>query len=144
MNFTSSTIKSSSDSESQRNKHHSHVQQFKIAMERMTKNNSSDDYQVIIRADKVLAGEHDRRYNTPTVEKVAILIVGDPSEPRDIELQKRSNDEMIYIRDTNRSYDCLQYPITHCRGEDGYPFILKHINPETNHHVAKKISAMEF
>ena len=38
----------------------------------------NDDYQIIIKADKVPSGEHDGRFNAPTVDEVVVIMVGDP------------------------------------------------------------------
>ncbi|GBP67395.1 hypothetical protein EVAR_47112_1 [Eumeta japonica] len=44
-----------------------------------------------IRADCTPTGEHVRRFNAPTVNDVAAIIVGDPTKSRDIVVQRRSN-----------------------------------------------------
>lgn len=48
-------------------KHNSYVKLFKIALERMP----TDEYQIVIKADKTPGGEHERRFNAPTIEEVA-------------------------------------------------------------------------
>ncbi|GIY91362.1 hypothetical protein CEXT_192531 [Caerostris extrusa] len=42
-------------------------------------------YKIVIRADKTPSGEHAGRFNAPTVE-VAIIMVGDPVDNRDIKI----------------------------------------------------------
>ncbi|MGD0510892.1 MAG: flagellar filament capping protein FliD, partial [Candidatus Micrarchaeaceae archaeon] len=98
-----------------------YVKLFKTALEHMTNN----DLKVVIRADKTPAGEHERRFNVPTTNEVAILIVGNEFQPRDIVLHKRTPQgtfPLTRIADTNRAYDPLQYPILFPKGEDGYAF----------------------
>ncbi|KIH68829.1 hypothetical protein ANCDUO_00836 [Ancylostoma duodenale] len=90
------------------------VKVFKTALERMP----TDEYSIVIRADKRPAGEHERRFNAPTVDEVAVIMVGDESDRRDIIIQKR-NDSLQHISGTHRSYDALQYPIIFWEGEDG-------------------------
>ncbi|KAG8182241.1 hypothetical protein JTE90_024174 [Oedothorax gibbosus] len=46
----------------------------------------NDDYKVVIRADKRPSGRHERTFNAPTIDEVAILIVGENLETRDIVL----------------------------------------------------------
>ena len=55
-------------------------------------------------------GEHIRRFNAPIINEVAIVVVGDKFESRDIILHQR-NDQLPRISETHRSYDALQYPI---------------------------------
>ena len=64
-----------------------YVPLFKTALERMP----TDDYKVAIRADKTPTGEHRRRFNAPTLEEVAIVMVSNDFGTRDIVLQKRNN-----------------------------------------------------
>ncbi len=67
--------------------HNIYVYIFKTALQRMP----SDAYKVVIRADKRPFGEHARRFNEPVTNKVAIVIVGNEFDRRDIVLQKRNN-----------------------------------------------------
>ncbi|GBM34880.1 hypothetical protein AVEN_146623-1 [Araneus ventricosus] len=110
-----------------------------MALERM----STDQCKLIIRADKTPVGEHERRFNAPTVTEVEIFMVAGGSNRRDIIIQKRG-EGLERIAEAHRSYDSLQYPIIFWQGEDGYHFHLKHTNPDTGLTTNKKISAMEF
>lgn len=105
--------------------HHALVRLFKSALERMP----IDDYKVVIRADKRPSGTQERTFNAPTIDEVAILIVGENLESRDIVLKRRDTGQLQQISDTHRSYDTLQYPLMFCKGEDGYHFNIKMINP---------------
>ncbi|KAL8574075.1 hypothetical protein ACOMHN_065329 [Nucella lapillus] len=49
-----------------------YVASFKTALEKMT----GPEYRVVIRHDKAPAEEHPRRFNAPTSDEVAVLIVG--------------------------------------------------------------------
>lgn len=51
-----------------------YIQGFKTTMETVAPD--SQDYQIIIRADRRPAGAHPGRYNEPTVSEVAVLMVG--------------------------------------------------------------------
>lgn len=90
---------------------------FKIALDRMP----SDEYQIVIRADKTPSGEHERRFNTPTIDEVAIIMVDNECDRRDIILHKRDS-QLKRVSETHRSYDALQYPMLFWQGEDGYHF----------------------
>jgi len=50
----------------------------------------SDNHRIIIRADKTPFGEHSRRFNAPTTDEVAIVIVGEQFSSRDIVLHRRN------------------------------------------------------
>lgn len=106
--------------------HNDLIRMFKTALDRMP----SDDHKIVIRADKAPAGEHAGRFNAPTIDDVAIVIVGEHLQSRDIVLHKR-NDQLQRVSETHRSYDALQYPLIFWQGNDGYNFTIKMINPST-------------
>ena len=111
-----------------------YVKIFKTAIENMT----TDDFKVVIKADRTPPGEHERRFNVPTTDEVAILIVGNEFQSRDIVLHKRTPDNtypLSRITETNRAYDPLQYPLLFPKGEDGYSF-----QPILGH----KVTCMQF
>lgn len=87
--------------------HHALVRLFKSALKRMP----NDDYKVVIRADKRPSGAHERTFNAPTIDEVAILIVGENLETRDIVLTRRDTGQLQQISKTRRSYHTLQYPL---------------------------------
>ncbi|XP_031634678.1 uncharacterized protein LOC116347980 [Contarinia nasturtii] len=121
---------------------HNHlIQSFKVAMEQMPLNNCK----VIIRADKAPTGEHERRFNVPTIDEVAVVIVGTEFEKRDIVIQKRDS-SLQRVAETHRWYDALQYPLLFWQGEDGYHFQIKRIDPNTGKpdQNNKKVSCMDF
>lgn len=86
----------------------------------------NDDYKVAIKADKRPAttmcqmGTHERTFNVPTIDEVAILIVGEQLEIRDIVLTRRDTGQLQRISKTRGSYDALQYPLMFWQGQDGY------------------------
>ncbi|XP_076264167.1 uncharacterized protein LOC143198693 [Rhynchophorus ferrugineus] len=103
----------------------------------------SDNHKIVIRADKTPAGQHTRRFNAPTIDEVAIVVVGENLESRDIVLHRR-NFQLQPIKETHRSYDALQYPIIFWQGEDGYDLSIKMINPITGSETNKKVSSMNY
>ena len=115
------------------------VRCFKTALDRMP----SDEYVVVIRPDRAPAGQHAGRYNAPTSDEVAVVMVGEQFNSRDIVIQRREG-ALRRICDTNRSYDALQYPILFWQGEDGYHFGLRMRDPATYVETPKKVSAMNY
>ncbi|GBP36827.1 hypothetical protein EVAR_28168_1 [Eumeta japonica] len=61
-------------------------------------------------ADKRPDGRHERRFNAPQMNEVAVVIVGKEYGRRDIIIQRRCN-KLRRIYETYRSYDALQYPL---------------------------------
>ncbi|KAL7302634.1 hypothetical protein TKK_0004696 [Trichogramma kaykai] len=119
--------------------HNALVRLFRTALEQMP----SDDFTIVIKAVKTPAGEHERRYNAPTINEVAILIVGEDCNSRDIVIRRR-NGTIQRVSETHRSYDALQYPVLFWQGEDGYHFNIKMIEPEKPEEDVKKVSAMNY
>lgn len=104
----------------------------------------SDNYKFVIHADQTPRGEHERRYNAPIVNGVAVLVTGDPSSPRDIVLRAHDN-TLKREAHTHRFYDVLQYPLIFSNGESGYHFNIPVINPTTEQPIPnKKVSCMDF
>ncbi|XP_066978817.1 uncharacterized protein [Macrobrachium rosenbergii] len=82
------------------------IKMFKTALEHMP----TDEYKVVMRADRRPEGEHEWRCNNPQVNEVAVVISGNEFEQRDIVIQRRG--ELLQcISEMHRSYDGLQYPV---------------------------------
>jgi len=77
--------------------HNRLVQLFKTALDRM----QSDNHRIVIRADKTPFGEHARRFNAPTIDEVAIVIVGEQFPSRDIVLHRR-NEQLQRVSELHR------------------------------------------
>ncbi|GFY07987.1 helitron_like_N domain-containing protein [Trichonephila clavipes] len=103
----------------------------------------SDTHKTVIHADKTPVGEHVRIYNAPSINEVAIVMIGDQFQPRDIVLHRR-NDQVINVGETHRYYDALQYTIIFWDGTDGYHFNVKMVNPVNGAESNKKCSVMNF
>ncbi|UYV63786.1 hypothetical protein LAZ67_2005619, partial [Cordylochernes scorpioides] len=98
-------------------RHNPYVHLFKASIEKML----SPDYKLVIKADKAPPGHHPRTFNTPTINEVAIVIVQENCDRRDIVLSKRGSG-VQRINEFHRSYDALQYPLVFWNGQDGYHF----------------------
>ncbi|XP_046681373.1 uncharacterized protein LOC124368141 [Homalodisca vitripennis] len=101
------------------------------------------EFKVVIRADRKPSGEHKGRFNTPATSEVAMVIVSQEFNKRDIILYSR-NTQLVRISETHRSYDALQYPLVFCRGEDGYSINIPQRDPTSNVPLKKTISASDF
>jgi hypothetical protein len=97
----------------------------------------TDEYKIVIRADRRPAGEHERRFNAPQVDEVAAVTSGDGSHKRDI-ISQRRGDSLHRMAETHRSYDGPQYPVIFPRAADGYHFNLRQVNPTTGKTTSKK------
>ncbi|XP_044588797.1 uncharacterized protein LOC123267978 [Cotesia glomerata] len=121
--------------------HNKYIRDFKAAVDSIPKNQK--DFKIIINADRKPAKEHKGRYNAPQAKEVAVLIVGQHFEKRDIVLQSRNN-TLMRISETQRSYDALQYPLMFCYGEDGYHINISKRDVTNKLPLNKTVSASEF
>lgn len=103
-----------------------YVQSIVCAMERL-----ADDptLGLHIRPDRRPQGEAGGRYNSPAADEVAIVIVGQQFNRRDIVIQQRDH-LLRRVSETHRSYDALQYPLLFSHGEDGYNLELYMHHPD--------------
>ncbi|GFY52182.1 uncharacterized protein TNIN_419781, partial [Trichonephila inaurata madagascariensis] len=107
---------------------------FKVLAKAFLKN---DSYQIVIKAEKVLSGEHASRFNAPTVDDVALIMVGDPVNNRAIKITRRHS-TVSMIADLKRSYNVLQYPVTFWQGQNQYHINIKQYDPVTGNETVKK------
>ena len=119
--------------------HNKLIHLFKFAIEKMP----TDRYRAIINPDKTPIGEHERRYNAPTTDEIAIVMVGHSCSSRDIVLHCRDT-TLTRISETHRSYDGLQYPLMFWNGDDGYHFQYFQRNVSSGLPTNKKISSASF
>ncbi|KAL0860565.1 hypothetical protein ABMA27_009936 [Loxostege sticticalis] len=120
-----------------------YVASFKSALESV-RGSDHGNYKFVINADRRPAASHLGRYNAPSTNEVAVLLVDQECDKRDVVLRSREN-RLQRISETHRAYDALQYPLMFCHGEDGYNFAIHNVDPHTgapNHN--KKTSALQF
>ncbi|GFV48713.1 helitron_like_N domain-containing protein [Trichonephila clavipes] len=103
---------------------------------------NSDDSKLFL-PDKVPLGEHAGRFNAPTVDEVAVIMVGDPVDKRSIKITRRDN-TISTISDLHRSYDALQYPLIFWQGQDEYYLNIKQYDPNTGDYRNNKVSSMNY
>lgn len=118
-----------------------YVRDLKIALDKVPE--TSKPFKVVINAEKKPPESHRGRFNAPTSNEVALVIVGQQFEKRDIILESHDN-SLQRISEIHRSYDALQYPLLFCRGEDGYSISLPQRDPETKLILKNTISAARF
>ncbi|GFS87392.1 helitron_like_N domain-containing protein [Nephila pilipes] len=70
----------------------------------------NDNYQIVIKDDKVPLGKHMDGFNAPNIDEVAVIMVGDPVDNRAIKIT-RQDSTVSTISDLHRSYDALKYPL---------------------------------
>lgn len=63
----------------------------------------NDNYQIVIKVDKVPSGEHAGRFNEPNVDEVAVIRVGDPVNSRDLRFTSRDS-TVNTISDKHRTH----------------------------------------
>lgn len=97
-----------------------------------------EDLKLIIHADRVPVNQHRGRYNAPTTNEVAVLLVDDDKGSRDIVLNCRDG-RLQRVSELHRSYDPLQYPLMFPKGEDGY-----YLTIALNGNSERKVSCMQF
>ncbi|XP_061385228.1 uncharacterized protein LOC133320601 [Danaus plexippus] len=86
-----------------------------MAKDRVT----SDNYKVVIHPDRVPRGEHERRFNAPTTNEIAAVVVStEQTASRDIVIQAHDG-RLTRVPDTHRFYDALEYPIIFWKGQEG-------------------------
>jgi len=119
----------------------SYIKDLKTALDKVPP--TCKKFEVVIHADRKSADAHGGRFNAPTANEVALVIVGQQFEQRDIVLQSHDN-TLRRISEIHRSYDALQYPLLFCRGEDGYSIALPQRDPETKLPLKKTVSAASF
>ena len=63
----------------------------------------SDTHKIVTHADELPAGEFVRRFNEPTIDEMAIVMVGDQYRPRGI-VPHRRNDQLTRVAETHRRH----------------------------------------
>ncbi|XP_044313734.1 uncharacterized protein LOC123037405 [Drosophila rhopaloa] len=118
-----------------------YVKDFKTALKRVSKNCSQ--FKMVIHANKKPVRAHRGRYNAPQANEVALVLVDQQFEKRDIIIEGYNN-QLKRISELHRSYDALQYPLMFCHGEDGYTIDIPKIDPVSKKNVKKTVSALDF
>ncbi|GFU15464.1 uncharacterized protein TNCV_2700421 [Trichonephila clavipes] len=78
-----------------------------LAKDRVT----SDNYKVVIHPDRAPRGEYERRFNAPTTNEIAPVVVNsERAASRDIVIQAHDG-RLTRVPDTHRFYDALEYLI---------------------------------
>ncbi|GBP29213.1 hypothetical protein EVAR_20575_1 [Eumeta japonica] len=99
---------------------------FKTALERMP----SDTHKFVIRADCTPTGEHVRRFNAPTVNDVAAILLAIQLNHETLSFKKQYHASCK--RDTS-FVRCVTISIIYWQGQDGYDITLKMVDPITEY-----------
>lgn len=117
-----------------------YIKDFKTTIENVQE---SEDFKVVINTDRKPSEAHSGRFNRPTVSEVALVIVGQEFEKRDIIIKGRGTG-LQRISEIHRSYDSLQYPLIFVSGSDGYFINIPQRDPNTKVALKKTVSAIDF
>ncbi|XP_055918607.1 uncharacterized protein LOC129950708 [Eupeodes corollae] len=117
------------------NSHNVYIRSFKHSIEL----NTPDSLKLIIYSDRTPHTEHRGRYNAPSINEVAVLLVDEDKGPRDIVLHGRDG-QLKRVSELHRAYDPLQYPLMFASGDDGYYLII----PQQNSSRNKTVSCMQY
>lgn len=116
------------------------VREFKMALDRMP----ADHYRAVIRADRTPAGEHERRFNAPTSDEVAMVVVDGGEYKRDIVVYK-SNNQLQRNYEMHPHYDALQYPLLFWTGMSTYDYkTVKQVDSKNGQPTDSKVSTMHY
>ncbi|KAG8131067.1 hypothetical protein E2320_017795, partial [Naja naja] len=97
--------------------HNKYILELKAAVDSIPKGHK--DFKVVINANWKPSGEHCSHFNAPMAAEVAVLIVSQDFEKRDIVLHSRDN-RLLRISETQCVYDAVQNLLMFCHGEDSY------------------------
>ncbi|GFU85922.1 helitron_like_N domain-containing protein [Trichonephila clavipes] len=98
---------------------------------------------VVIHPDRVPHGEHERRFNAPTANEIAAVVVSsERTASRDIVFQAHDG-RLTKVPDTHRFYDALEYWIIFWKGQEGYSFDIPLINKVTKQLIPNKKNVMQ-
>ncbi|GFU79808.1 helitron_like_N domain-containing protein [Trichonephila clavipes] len=99
---------------------------------------TSDNYKVVIHPDRVPRGEYERRFNVPTINEIAAVVVSsERTASRDIVIQANDG-RLTRVPNTHRFYDALEYPIILWKGEEGCSFDIPQIKRFTKQPIQNK------
>lgn len=115
------------------------IKSFRTTLDRLP----SDESRIVIRADRRPQGTHERTYNAPTTEEVAVVLVDDELSRRDIILQRRDS-RLQRIDESHPFYDAFQYPLIFWKGQASWHFNLMQVNPITKVPTATRASPTKF
>ena len=87
-------------------------------------NTNSPDYRIAICESRRPTVTHEKTFNVPTVNEVAVLMPNDPVGKRDIILCTRSN-QLRRTFELRRAYGTLKHPLFFPHGTDGWSLELK-------------------
>ncbi|GFU67565.1 ATP-dependent DNA helicase [Trichonephila clavipes] len=121
--------------------HNKYIMDFKAAINSVPKDQK--EFKVVINAERKPFGEHKGRFTAPQTKEVAVVIVGQEFEKRDIVFSCRSG-TLMRINETHRVYDALQYLLMFFCGKDGYQINIPKRHETTKIPLSKTVSASVF
>ncbi|GFW79199.1 helitron_like_N domain-containing protein [Trichonephila clavipes] len=105
---------------------------------RVTGRVPSDNYKVMIHHDRAPRGEHERRFNAPTTNEIAAVVVSSERiTSQDIVIQAYDG-RLIRVPEAHSFYDALAYPIIFWKEQEGYICDIPLIHPVTKKTIPTK------
>ena len=95
------------------------------------------DVKFILRKDKRPAGEHERRFNLPDKNEIAVISINESKEPADVLIRMRDDGALHRIPDTHPAFDPLRYTLLFPDGQQGW-------KPGLLRTDGKRLTALEF
>ena len=115
--------------------HNPYVHSFKALGE--IPHNEVADVQFVIRKDKKPEGEHERRFNLPDRNEIAVISLNETKEPADVLIRMKDNGPLHRISDLHRAFDPLRYILLFPDGQHGWQLNLSRTD-------GKKLTALQF
>ena len=100
--------------------------------------NEIADVQFVMRKDKKPDGEHERRYNLPDRNEIAVISLNESKEPADVLIRMKDNGPLHRISDLHPAFDPLRYILLFPDGQHGWNLDLKRQKD------GKKLTALQF
>ena len=101
-----------------------YVEVFKVAKEIFEQESTPTNIKIVINETKRPSKEHSQRYNRSLSDKIAVLMLNDATNNRDIVLHYRDGTWLKHISELHRSHIPLQNPLLFPHG-DGWHAYLK-------------------
>ena len=105
--------------------------------------NEIADVQFVMRKDKKPEGEHERRFNLPDRNEIAVISLNETKEPADVLIRMKDNGPLHRISDLHPAFDPLRYILLFPDGQHGWNPDLKRQRDGkmTTHQVGARQSA---
>ena len=116
-------------------KHNPYVHMFKALGDIPEEEISEVNF--ILRKDKKPQGEHERRFNLPDKNEIAVISLNDSYESADVLIRMKDDGPLKRISDLHPAFDPLRYILLFVDGQEGWNLSLKRTD-------GKKLTHLQF